>query len=484
MDVPEQHSFLSLSTSFVFDISLIILSITLSVINSTHSRTGQYRCPMSAKVFYHKTPSERPILNHIPTEIWIRIMEYAGGSGLGLYDPNMTASRAFSFIRANERRETKELRSSLIMRSRMSRVSKAWYTMACPLLFQYIHLKKTKGVDSLRNALESTPDNDSQECALGWWTRRLDINLCDNEYNIKTVLQNQGHIADLVGFLPRLEILTFSTVAQGYITHQSSQILDSLSCRKSLKVVIWYTNCLPPSDKSWTHFLERHDQLEMIRGPASIEPTNGVQLNALKILHPLLIRVYPQDLRSVNLTQVDLPSLKWISYVVEELPRVSLRTIRTTIFDLLGEKLVAVQILHYTVHPTIARNHITSVMDKMRDTCHNLLQLNLVLRNWSSFINSTGSLLDMPDSVTKLCIRTLLSQVSNSHLKQLLHDTLPAVKSRNPNLVVVQLLDEANIEKLYFHFRALEDGLKNLKGLGIMIQDHNGQNLTPKMRDT
>ncbi|PPQ79464.1 hypothetical protein CVT25_002625 [Psilocybe cyanescens] len=343
--------------------------------------------------------------------------------------------------------------------------------MAHPVLFEYIHLGKAGGMTSLCEALSlSRQLSNNQGCTLGWWTKRLDISMHDDGHDDTSVAEDLQKISGLLTCLPRLQILAFSVTGHGYLRYKSSHILNFVSCRESLKAIIWYNNYLRPDIKSWTTFLERHEKLEVIRGPFSVDSQNHVRLNALKILHPLLYYGYATGSDSMYLTNIGLSSVSCLDCEMDNFP------IPLTIFERLGNQLTAIQFTYPNeiLLPMVAAIEFGPIFAQLQSACHNLVRLNVILRTWPSFIQSLAMILIAPESLEILGIRIQRPQISNFGLKRLLQDALPMVLSKNPNLKVVQLLDKTSAEQFHLHVRILDDGLRKLRSLGITLQDHNG----------
>ncbi|KAF8960812.1 hypothetical protein BDZ97DRAFT_2077299 [Flammula alnicola] len=416
---------------------------------------------MSAKEFYHKNLPGR--LPEIPPEIWTAIISHAiwvpGG-----YEPElMTLAIGIKSSSVNQE-QLQALRTSLVTRRYLVRVSKAWYTLASPFLYEYILLGRGRVLAPLRDAMirsQKSVDSNEQVNSIGWWTKRLDVSMRDSADDPGAIMAT---LADIMTCLPNLRILTFSITGQFYDRVLPSTVLESLTCRDTLKFVHWYI--FPqPTTQAWTSFLENHPYLESINGNFRISPNSHIQLNSLKMVHvPDIANIGDEH----EIWQIDLPAIRYATYCVD----FGANSIgRDRFFASVGPKLTTIQINYLHDGDVQSAACLQATLDQILQTCHALEQVNLLLNSWHVLSLCVASL---PPKVKMLAIRILRPNLAKVTNRVLFTSILKGMVSRNPALKIIQFLDRANVRELRVHSRILNEGLRLMESLGVIIKNPEG----------
>lgn len=433
---------------------------------------------MSAKAFYHKTPPFLPALEDVPPEIWSTIIQYAAQSGSGLYDYEMTPSEHTDFLRGEDNSQMRVFFANFVClkaiastrcltrlyliqrtRSNLSRVNKAWYAMAAPFLFEYIHLANGRKIPFLCEAVLRSKDaavSNGKMCSLGWWTKRLDLSM--REPN-KNVLDTVAQLASMLACFPNLRILTLSPTGHGY-NDKIYTAFDSLSAPGSLKAIHLRTTLSCPLDR-WTNILERHPALQSIWGPGYVNIKNKIVLKSLIALRPCLPPPTPTD--SVQIVASHLPSLCCLSGYYNSLPFRDkfLQMVRTqlTILDL----------------ERVSYDRPLSAILTWAD-CPNLTQINIRTWGWAEFQDDDARSLSRSKSLKTLGLHIHQVQIPAKEMRRLLENVFPLFGSSS--IRTIRFIHRHNVMALRRHNpQLLADGVQRLANLGVALKDHDDRPL-------
>ncbi|KAF9481754.1 hypothetical protein BDN70DRAFT_991646 [Pholiota conissans] len=424
---------------------------------------------MSAKQFYHKDVP--PNLPYLPPEIWTTIIQHATYVSGG-YDPDVT-TLALGLSAGTMNKEPLDIwKKSMVTRRSLVLVSKAWYILASPFLYEYILLGRGKAVLPLLLGMQRSKEavGGDTVCPIGWWTKRLDVNLRDSTDKPRADIDALGNI---MTHLPNLRVLTFSITGHRYQRTLSPKVLWSVSCRDTLKFVHFYTTCLP-SAEAWTVFLQNHPNLESLNlneiSKAGRHPLT-MQFDSLKVVH--IHALYPIEfvpkeyLR--NVWDYDLPSVRTATYELEFSNNDDLPIER--IFTKHGPKLTTLQLTQiYQITDMELEAAMQVTFSSIFAHCDALEQINLIVHSWSML---TLDVPRFPPKVATLVIRVIKGQISKKATVHLF-DIFIYIKRRNPGLKTIRFASGINVRGLQTHSVALEEGLWIMRDAGVVIEDHYG----------
>jgi len=335
--------------------------------------------------------------------------------------------------------------------------------MAAPFLYRHIILGRARCIVPLRDALVKARQQAqvSQEGKLtaGWWTKRLDVSIRDAIENDHATF---SALAGILLCLGNLEILTFSSLYDN--TRRKvlpSEVLDSLTCGDSLKVVHWHTPTLLPTSDAWTALLERHKHLESIKSTVKI--TRDVRLNSLKTIYYMSGDV-ANKLVTPFLTQVMLDG------GVAGLSRFDL----CTFFSDTGAGLSLVEI-KCTEYKTGFIDPFATILREITHHCDNLTQINLRFSDWD--VLQSNSFLNLPERVVYLGITVECFQISQGATRLLFFYSFPNLVQTNPKLKVIQFLNKNNLQALRKHTHTFDKGVQEL-AKHVTVKDFGGNTLS------
>ncbi|KAF8900700.1 hypothetical protein CPB84DRAFT_1018931 [Gymnopilus junonius] len=420
---------------------------------------------MSAKEYYHTNPSSASLVDLIPPEIWSTIFRHATRPDFSEY--RFVGPKSLDFISGIDRDQLKEFRASLVTKRYLVRVSKAWYSIAMPFLYEHVILGTGRSIIPLCQVMKRSQeqvDSDRPGSSIGWWTKRLDVSMRDKADGPNEIL---SALADIMACLRNLRVLTFSVKGQGYDIRKPlpSSVLRSLSCHDTLKVVHWYNDYLQPTTGDWTSFLEVHSQLESIRGRFLLAPNNHVKLEALKTIYQCSHPKAPQ-----NLLNFDLSSVCYAVYHIG-ITLDPATSFNHTFFSLLGSQLTIIQI---DCLEGAYLEDFQQTFSEMEKECHNLSEIHFNLCAWSVF-NSCIPGSRFPPSVKSLGIRITGATISNVDIRTFFTQALPAVLSQNLNVKMIQITNPGTVRALRSHPRSLIRGIEQVTAMGVQLLDNHAR---------
>ena len=208
---------------------------------------------------------------------------------------------------------------SQITKRNVARVNKAWYALASPFLYEHIILGRSKVLQPLLEGMNRSAKTAHGELSrpIGWWTQRLDVNMRDKPNRNPQIEMNA--LAGILTHLPNLRILTFSITGHRYRETLPSNVLHSLVCRDTLRIVHWYTPHFP-SIESLSALLEDHLHLESVNANEIMNTSiPQIQLNSLNTIHvrwPGFITMETPAFISY-VWALDLPAVRYATYNLE-----------------------------------------------------------------------------------------------------------------------------------------------------------------------
>jgi hypothetical protein len=356
------------------------------------------------------------------------------------------------------------------------RVSKTWYTLASPFLYEYILLGKGKAVAPLLRGMHRTePGVKSEDTTrpIGRWTKRLDVNFRDSTSNARA---DMDALADLMTHLPNLRVLTFSITGHQYKKILPGKILESVSCRETLKFVHFYTYCRPPSE-SWAAFLEQHPYLESVDlNYWLFDGMFETRLDFLRTVHlntvpRSLVKTFPED----PTWCANFPAVRAVTYDMEFNRNDDEQVQR--FFTAVGPKLTTIQLnqLYFDQdnYDVLVSANMDNTLGWILRECHVLKRIILLFSSWYflAFFEDSPA---FPSQVSTLVIRIIKYQISKKMTAYLFQRIFPLLKRRNPNLKTIQFSSGINIRGLRAHSKALAEGLRRMSDIGLVILDDEG----------
>ncbi|CAA7270302.1 unnamed protein product [Cyclocybe aegerita] len=426
---------------------------------------------MSAKEFYHKLIP--PNLPYLPPELWQTILREATFV-LSIFDPELMQSSELS---TNSRDCFKAYKHSLKTRNNLVRVCKAWYTLGLPYLYEYVLLGRARCLIPLLCALRQS-DSSGEIRAAGWWVRRLDVNLRDESGESLDAFDT---VADILLFLPNLEILTFYITGHAFESLRDKHwggVLDaSRTCAKSLKFLHWYNHnqCLP-REAELTRFIQAHPALESLSAPVYTKRDANMSLNAVKNLY-----VYPYEPHSsasLGLCELDLQSVRHATYRCFDRDPQPFRRVNKLFFQKIGPQLTSLRLIwsadyNFATQGTTLAQCLRDTRDEILHHCNSLERFDLHTHQYHI---KQLHFLAFPSTVKVFGIR--LDPVQTSKQKfHLLVDKIRALLEEYRHVKVLQFLDRGNVRCLRQNPTVLADCVRAMKDLGVQVQDDEGQSL-------
>ena len=344
------------------------------------------------------------------------------------------------------------------------RVCKAWYTLACPFLYEHIILGKNGVLAPLRDGLSRAALENRQA---GWWTESLHVQMRDMTKTPETVFAT---LADILTYLPNLCILTFSITGRGFFPLSSplpNVVLNSITSSGSLRCVQWYNCVSTPLPHHWTTFLQRHPEIEVLDGAQSIELNARIKLCAVKIVHG-----YPNE--KGHLTGWSMPDLPCVRSMFYNLTYGCAIEDAIT-FSRLGQNLTDIQ-LDVFEERYLRIERLDPTFSRIRTKCTRLTRVVLGVLSWSILGSYTPTL---SSTVHTLGIRVMNAQVSATNVKRLFNTLLPSYVAYNPSLKTIKFLEAKNIRALRSHPISLWHGLRVMENLGVVIKDLEDRLIAP-----
>lgn len=336
------------------------------------------------------------------------------------------------------------------------RVCKKWYSLATPYLYESIVIGKWKTLKTLSGALQRSRDSKSMD-ALGWWAKRLDVAMRDNNKDEEIALQ---YLTQIVQSLPNLTILVFRVAKSDYhcdFLPDSFLHCLSASAGSNLQALVWYTTVLTPFDY-WNTFLA---SLPAIRTLSCIDM--NLSPNGSTLTLPTLRTFYmPRCLQHT----ISLPSLRHLIFGVYSNMDVDMGW--KTFLIIHGHQLDVIQI------NVIQVSGLLLVLDAISQYCPNLHRLDIAIQTWWELNTLQG--LALPTTINTIGLYCFQRQASRSCFKQLF-DTLRKVRF-GPAFKTIRLLHPATATNLSRHHQPLLwVNTPRLSQLGFEVLDYEGKPL-------
>ena len=343
-------------------------------------------------------------------------------------------------------------------------MNKTWYALVLPFLYEHIILGRSKALQPLLDGMNRSAETIDGEPSrpIGKWTQRLDVSMRDRPNSDSQV--EMDALASILAHFSNLRILTFSITGHGYEQRLPPNVLLSLKCRNSLKIVHWYTPYLP-SMSALSAFLEEHPHLESTNTNKIINPSiSRIRLNSLKIIHVpgIAFNTGESHAPMSDIWTLDLPAIRYATFGLSFIGYNAL--LSTSFFSNIGPQLQVIQIYPPSSdHKEIYQGILTK--------CHALQQVHLVFETWETLCELTPT---FAPTVHTLAFRILRDQLSEKKVYSLFNNYFCDLKSQNPNLQTVQLYSEMNVRVLQKHPNAWDYGLWYMKKLGLSLLDNKG----------
>lgn len=363
-------------------------------------------------------------------------------------------------------------------RRNVLRVNKTWYDLAAPLLYEYILLGSGSAVHALSVGMERSSaqvsDDDSAR-PIGWWTRRLDVNMRDRPSGNPQLVMNA--LARILSCLPNLRILTFSITGHRYRPTLPSNVLQALVCHQTLRVVHWYTDHFP-SISSLSAFIRDYPRLQSANANEIMNSQMPhIHLDSLEIVHVHGTGFLDGEASTMtsHIWALELPSVRHAIYDIDFSGNDDLLV--HNFFSAVGRQLLTI-LLYYlpSDNDMEPEFNLQTTFEQLYEHCNALEQVNLLLHSWSMLGLQSHSL---PAKVCKIVVRIIKGQLSRSAAYELFTITLRDLKTLNPHLKAIQFYSSSNIQNLRRHPFALSAGLSLLGRLGLSILDDEGNILKP-----
>lgn len=359
------------------------------------------------------------------------------------------------------------------------RVSKAWYSLASPFLFEYIFLGRGRVLGPLRDGmLRSEQAVKSQEIlhTIGWQTQRLDVHMRDRTDNPQLIMDI---LADILRRLPNLRVLTFAVVGHGYDSqYLPENILQATNpCRDTLRFLNWYGG-LRPSSNTWASFLENHPKLEAINAPVFLTKLENSHI-VLDSLKSVYIHCHPDpDLSATHigdeLWNINFPNIHHAIYDITTTPSYF---VHDDFLPKIGPKLTSIQINCLKNFYAIDDIHVAffRALIKIEATCTNLVRVDLLTHEWNLPL---GLFPYCPKTVHTLGIRVHVHQIPKRSLRSLFTSLRNLLMITS--LKTICFMDQDNVRALRSHPQALSSQARILNEYGecgFNIVDHEGRSL-------
>lgn len=431
---------------------------------------------------------------YIPPEIWRYILEWAtfvpGSLDPDTEDPfDAVEPRRWHnrLTKQGIREEQDRVRTSLVTKRYIVRVSKQWHDLGMPMLYRSIFIGKERILDSLYQQLQRSHERkreigpDSQ--SLGWHTLRLDFRMHDVTPSGSLDEQNRSILLNIFSLLPCLSIVVISSVhgepSYPGILHGLSQDVAK-ACGSTIQMIVW------AYAQGWDRRRTRNRQ--------SAELTTKVlpHLPALRTLHSDF--TFMDDFSQVASTSS--PHVKFLTAnFLHHIDLVNALTNTTPVFPALrqfcsradfpegwnpsrspflaahGAQLTTLY-LHCDETPTINGRffHLSSMSSQY---CPRLIHLVLIFSQWSVLRG-----LRVPPQVTHLGLLCITSQSVAYIYDELFKTLYDTMIPPTPSLRVIRFLNpQATKNMRDRHRKVLLLGLRRLAPYDLRVEDHEGQDM-------
>ncbi|KJA18294.1 hypothetical protein HYPSUDRAFT_205536 [Hypholoma sublateritium FD-334 SS-4] len=429
---------------------------------------------MSAKAFYHKDIP--PYTPEIPPELWATIIQEATYA-VGGYEPDLMTLELGIRGSSIDKGRFQQWRISLVTKRNIARVNKAWYALVSPFLYEHIILGRSRALKPLLHGMNRSANaTDGQiNRPIGWWTQRLDVSMRDNPNRNPQV--EMDALAGILAHLPNLRILTFSITGHRYRQTLPSNVLHSLVCRDTLKIVHWHTPHFP-SISSFSAFLKEYPHLESVNVNEIMNSSiPQIHLNSLNTVHVHGVGFIAGETPTLtsHIWALDLPAVRYATYEVEFSGNDELLV--QGFFSAVGPQLKVIQLNQLGRGEAMeVELNLDVTYEEILQHCHALQQVNVLFNSWDTLWLFYPK---FPTTVQTLVIRILRGQLSRSDMGLLFNLYFENVKAKNPDLKKVQLYSEMNIRVLQKH-PSFQTCLLRMKNIGLSFLDSQGNIMEPE----
>ncbi|PFH53561.1 hypothetical protein AMATHDRAFT_45430 [Amanita thiersii Skay4041] len=347
------------------------------------------------------------------------------------------------------------------------RVCKKWKALATPFLYENLIIRSPRHLSNIYRVLQWSQTS-GESSPLGHWTKRVDIALHLGQTSCYR--DSFLWIADILSFLPNLEVVTFSVWYPHFGPRESliQPILEALirSSRDTLKHVHWFRDTVIP---------EIHDLRALIKGIPNllsftvplVKPTtkdmlpdSEIVLASLTTLHinhqsqgENEVPVFPPHL-------LVLPSLRRISFTA---PVFSMDCRWMKFLIKYGDQLERIQ-----ADVCFVTEQFQDDMERVTTYCPNLKQLDIMMEHWSYMPFP----IPLPPMIEHLTFHSSSWQWRDYSP---FFDHLNATKLPK-SLETIQFPNKHNVVDLFGkHRRQFLKGTEHLRGQGIKFLDHVGK---------
>lgn len=328
--------------------------------------------------------------------------------------------------------------------------------LASPFLYENIVIGRGRYLLSICSALKASS---RENRSLGHCTKRLDIALRDSA---RPAYEELSLIADIIRFLPNLEIVTFSVSSAPYTYDDYSPhlALDALTstCAHSLRFIHWFRETLVPDADDLYALLRKAPNLRSFRTPLMVvgqskQPRHG------EFFHSSIIAVHAEsDLDTLISPQLmNFPSLRQLSFSA---PLFAVDTRWEKFLQLHGNYLEHIQVLVYSVGGLL-QSDLTCIAA----SCPNLVRLDFNLSYWPHMPFPVT----LPPTVQRLGIFCAQGQEQNYSI---FFSRLNNIEF-GENFHCIQFLGKRNVADMVGkHRHQFMVGTEPLRRRGIRFMDH------------
>jgi hypothetical protein len=331
--------------------------------------------------------------------------------------------------------------------------------LASPFLYENIVIGRGRYLLSICSILKASSRKNRP---LGHCTKRLDIALRDSAHPADEEL---SLVADIIQFLPNLEIVTFSVSSAPYTLDDYSPrlVLDALASTsaRSLRYIHWFRETLVPDADDLNALLRKTPNLRSFRTPLVVV-SQSQQASYGEFVHSSIVAVHAEhsiaDLDTPIPPQLmNFPSLRQFSFSA---PVLTVDTRWAKFLEAHGNYLRHIQVLVYSVG-----SPLQSDLTRVAAFCPNLVRLDFNFSQWSHM----PSPVTLPPTVQHLGIFCAQGQEQNYRLFFSRLDNI----TFGENFGCIQFLGKRNVaDMIGKHLHQFMVGTEQLRRRGIRFMDH------------
>lgn len=393
---------------------------------------------------------------NLPPELWLKIFEFATCVP-GALEPEIYKISDLPFEEVIHDQQ-RQLRHSLVTKRYLVRVSKKWFMIATPYLYETVIIGRQRTLIALRDTLvrSKLEDDDLPNCArpLGWYTKRLDFLARDPED------LHLGFLVEILHCFPNLAIVNFNPRHPSLASRVMPTCIVEALCRcgPTLRLLNFSGCILRHPRRNWKMLLASTPNLRALH--------TSTQLNE-EAPHTISDLPHLPALASLTLTgrpYVRNPIQPNLFAMIRHL---ELHHIMPTGLNASNTNCHHIEVLHmpFCHSPT--------------GLCHEMIAVGHLFPNVTRLIISLGGwavlpiALNVPRGVTCLSIYCRRHQATSSEY-QAFFGALATLASST--LRTVRLVDWRTVCDLQLrHAAALARGLDIIKGCSFVLEDHEGR---------